>query len=398
MKTMKLGELARIYNGNSINEKVKKENFFGLSDGTPYIATKDISYSFSVDYENGVSIPSKNANEFKLAKSGSVLICAEGGSAGRKMAIIDRDIFFGNKLFCFDCGSQLQSKYLFYYLQASTFQNLFKSSITGIIGGVSLEKVRNLPIFLPTIERQNEVVEKLDRVLAEIRKELSIGGEALANLRSLLDSKLEEEFLTLVDNSGTVRADSVVDVRDGTHDSPSYVESGYPLITSKNLQNGLIDFSNISFIEEDDYHAINRRSKVDVGDLLFAMIGTIGNPVVIKENPVFAIKNVALFKRNAKYDMTFLSYYLRTPRMKDKFEREAKGSTQRFLGLGYLRSLDIPNIEIEDQISFVNRLRQIEDEIVVLESLLKNKLNLLQELQDSFFSQVFIEENEGVVA
>jgi type I restriction enzyme S subunit len=84
VKSIRLGEVAKIYNGNSINERVKAQNFIGLSEGTPYIATKDISYTFQVDYENGVKIPESNSSEFKLARKGSVLLCAEGGSAGRK--------------------------------------------------------------------------------------------------------------------------------------------------------------------------------------------------------------------------------------------------------------------------------------------------------------------------
>ena len=87
----------------------------------------------------------------------------------------------------------------------------------------------------------------------------------------------------------------VYDVRDGTHDSPKYVKEGYALITSKNLKNDSLNYDNVNYITEQDYISINKRSKVDVGDVLFAMIGTIGNPIVIKDEPDFAIKNVALF-------------------------------------------------------------------------------------------------------
>src|SRR5690606_9492420 len=85
----------------------------------------------------------------------------------------------------------------------------------------------------------------------------------------------------------------VYDVRDGTHDSPKYQDEGYPLITSKNLKDGIITFDKIKYISEEDYISINKRSKVDIGDVLFAMIGTIGNPTVITEEPNYAIKNVA---------------------------------------------------------------------------------------------------------
>src|SRR5262249_7974376 len=72
----------------------------------------------------------------------------------------------------------------------------------------------------------------------------------------------------------------VCDVRDGTHDSPKYVREGYPLITSKNLKNGFIDFTSVNLISREDLDAINKRSKVDAGDILMPMIGTIGNPVI----------------------------------------------------------------------------------------------------------------------
>ena len=76
------------------------------------------------------------------------------------------------------------------------------------------------------------------------------------------------------------RMGSYLDVRDGTHDTPKYVLEGIPLVTSKNLCNGKIDFSTAKFISREDHLAISLRSKVDAGDIMYAMIGSIGNPVL----------------------------------------------------------------------------------------------------------------------
>ena len=260
----------------------------------------------------------------------------------------------------------------------------------------SLSKIR---IPVPSLEKQGEIVEKLDSAFAVIEEAKSQTSLSLQRLTKLLDAKFEEVFITLEAEFGLVQSGTIIDVRDGTHDSPSYVDSGYPLITSKNLQDGLIDFSKVSFIKEKDYQQINRRSKVEVGDLLFAMIGTIGNPVVVKEVPLFAIKNVALFKGNPKYDMTFLSFYLRTPKIREKFEREAKGTTQRFLGLGYLRTLDIPHVPIENQHDTAIKLEQFESELKKLELNLKQRLENFIELNNSILSSGFtIDSREEEVA
>ncbi len=98
--------------------------------------------------------------------------------------------------------------------------------------------------------------------------------------------------------SNLEKLEDICDVRDGTHDSPKYVNEGYPLITSKNVTNGTIDFNNVNNISSEDYEKINRRSFVDDGDILMPMIGTIGKPIIVVKNRDFAIKNVALIKFN----------------------------------------------------------------------------------------------------
>lgn len=45
----------------------------------------------------------------------------------------------------------------------------------------------------------------------------------------------------------------VADVRDGTHDSPKYINDGYPLLTSKNVGNGYINYDDAKCISEKDY-------------------------------------------------------------------------------------------------------------------------------------------------
>ena len=181
----------------------------------------------------------------------------------------------------------------------------------------------------------------------------------------------------------------VYDVRDGTHDSPKYVNEGYALITSKNLKNDSLNYDNVNYITEQDYININKRSKVDVGDVLFAMIGTIGNPIVIKDEPDFAIKNVALFKVPENQDSYFLKYYLDSSIVIDKMSKDAKGATQKFVGLGYLRNFPIPLPPLPEQ----QRIVSILDEAFACiersrNAAIKNLKNA-KELFESYLQGVF---------
>ena len=47
----------------------------------------------------------------------------------------------------------------------------------------------------------------------------------------------------------------------------------YMLITSKNMLIESISFDDVNYITEEDYNNINKRSKVDDGDIIMPMIG-----------------------------------------------------------------------------------------------------------------------------
>lgn len=175
-----------------------------------------------------------------------------------------------------------------------------------------------------------------------------------------------------------------MDVRDGTHDSPKYVSDGYPLVTSKNLVNGKIDFSTCTFISKEDHNAISKRSAVEEGDILYAMIGTIGNPVVVEKSHEFSIKNVALFKfNNNNVFNRYIFHFLNSTLAERQFNRNSRGGTQKFVSLGNIRDLQIPLPPLAEQ----KRIAAILDKA---DSLRRKNQQAIQ-LADQFLRAVFLE-------
>ena len=63
MNTVKLIDIATIYNGNSINKTVKQEKYMKDVPGWNYIGTKDVGFDGKVTYKNGVIIRSCDADD-----------------------------------------------------------------------------------------------------------------------------------------------------------------------------------------------------------------------------------------------------------------------------------------------------------------------------------------------
>ena len=202
---------------------------------------------------------------------------------------------------------------------------------SGSMKNIAKPQLLSLPIPLPPLEVQKEIVAEIE------------GYQKVINgARAVLDNY--RPHIPIHPDWPLVELGEVCDVRDGTHDSPKYVLEGYPLITSKNLKNGFIDFTDVNLITREDLDAINKRSKVDEGDLLMPMIGTIGNPIVADASCEYAVKNVALIKfpKGCQVDNRFLKDLLDSAAMQDRFQRQASGSTQKFIPLGFIRKLEIP--------------------------------------------------------
>jgi type I restriction enzyme, S subunit len=162
---LQLGETGNIFNGNSVSA-TKKGELSKITDGLPFIATKDVGYGWDkLVYDNGLRVPLTD-ERYKVARTNAIFICAEGGSAGKKIGICDRPICFGNKLFANETWSSINPRYLMFVYLSTFFYEEFSALMTGIIGGISKSKFLGIPVPLPPFAEQNRIVAKVDELMA----------------------------------------------------------------------------------------------------------------------------------------------------------------------------------------------------------------------------------------
>ena len=160
-----------------------------------------------------------------------------------------------------------------------------------------------------------------------------------------------------------VRADQFCEsVRDGTHDTPKEVECGYKLVTAKHIRDGQVYPNEAYSISEKDYIKINERSKVEQWDVVMSMIGNgLGRTAVIKDNPSYAIKNLALFKIGDEVKAKWLHYYLSSESGQGLIYNSLQGSGQPFISLNLLRAFPIPMPPYETMSKIISCLSKYDD-------------------------------------
>ena len=283
------------------------------------------------------------------------------------------------------CSDDIFNEYLYYFLKGKTdYLNSLGRGAT--FKEISKSIVENIEIRLPALEEQKQIA----RQFGEIYRLISLRKQQLARLDELVKARFVELFGDTILNPFGWKKDllgAVCDVRDGTHDSPQYYESGYPLVTSKNVTGGKIDLTDCSLICEADFKKINERSKVDIGDIIMPMIGTVGKPVIVDIEPNFAIKNVSLIKFKA--DSRVLNIYIRALLQSDYFDdavlSKVRGGTQKFISLGDIRKLEVlvPPMELQEQ--FATFIKQTDKSKLAIQQSLDKLETLKRSLMQKYF-------------
>ena len=327
-------------------------------EDTPLIRIRDVKRGFSETFYIG-EIP----DGYKVME-GDYLVGMDGefniGQWGKRPGVLNQRVCKMNS-----SSSELINQYMYYFMKVC-LKSIEDETPFVTVKHLSAKRINQIQIPLPPLSTQLAIVSELDKINELIR----LKKEQLKDFDNLAQSLFYEMFGDPVENEKgweVKKLNDICDVRDGTHDSPKYLQnSEYILITSKNIVNGSIDFENVNYISEEDYIKINKRSKVDNGDIIMPMIGTIGNPIIahIDGTHKFCIKNVALIKflADSTVNNMFIVNLMRCSSFSSYLLNQNKGGTQKFVALGAIRKLPIPLPPLSLQRLFAQRIEQIERE------------------------------------
>lgn len=264
-----------------------------------------------------------------------------------------------------------------------------------------------IPTIKPNTKEQIKISDFLDRKRKQIEKIKSTILQEIQTLEDYKKSVITEAVTKGLDKNvemkdsgiewigeipkhwNTIKAKILFNIKDGTHDTPKYVEKDMnkdtkPLITTRNIKKNIIDFESANHISYEDFKSIYKRSDVEKYDLIMPMIGTIGSPVIVDTDKKFAIKNVALLKMNKdKYFSKYIYYQFHSEYVEQQMRVNTKGGVQFFVSMeviSRLYMLTIKRNEIVEIVNYLNKKTKLIDESIEAK---QKQLEVLEEYKKS---------------
>lgn len=171
-KTCQLGELVTFTSGGTPSKK-KAEYWNG---SIPWISAKTmkdehISTSDLMISEEGLK------NGSRLAPQGSILFLIRGSGLfnGIPICLVDKPVAFNQDVKCINSISEIENKYVFYWLlsQASTLSAIVGVTTIGA-GKFDMDVIKRLEISYPEKEVRNEIIRIADAISDKIRLNTAI--------------------------------------------------------------------------------------------------------------------------------------------------------------------------------------------------------------------------------
>lgn len=395
--TKKLSEIAKTTSGWTPSRD-KKEFWWGV---IPWLKSWELSDNLNITQsEEFITEEWLNNSSTKIFKKGTLLIAMYGATAGKLWILwIDATT---NQAVCSiqNNYNQFVEKYIYYFL-FSIRERIIKDSFWWAQPNISKWYLDKLEIPLPPLSIQSRIVAKLDEAFGNIDKQIELLKGNIEDVEIMKKSvmgkvfeiwKYEMKKLNEICNK----------ITDGSHNPPKWIESGIPMISSRNLEDNNINFDNIRFISEADYIIENKRTCVDEWDILLSIVWTIWKVCIVRsEFWRFTMqRSLSVLKINQEKVLPFfIYYYLNSDFVQKELNDGANWAAQKWIYLNQIKEITIPFPSLPRQHEIVAHLDAVFDKTRILRSEYESQIQDLEIMKQSLLEEAFagrlVQENEA---
>jgi type I restriction enzyme S subunit len=141
-----------------------------------------------------------------------------------------------------------------------------------------------------------------------------------------------------------------------------FQKTGIKFVKIENIINGQISEASIKQFISSEANENQKRAKLESGDILFSIAGTIGNVCLIKEEDLPANTNqaVAIIRGTSQcFDPKFLQFFLKSKMALDQVTTKARGGAMNNVSLDDIRDIIVPLPPRSEQQRIIARVESL---------------------------------------
>ncbi|WP_417210500.1 restriction endonuclease subunit S [Antarctobacter sp.] len=272
-------------------------------------------------------------------------------------------------------------------------QPTIKGSAGAVFDSINKAGIESLPIPLPPLEEQQRIVAVLDEAFEGLARARAHAEANLQNARELFDNFATGIFSqTLEEHGQTTLKDVCEFITDGTHQTPTYFDSGFLFLSAKNIKDGQLDWKDVKYIDEVQHIAMQKRLAPRLGDLLIRKNGAgYGAAALVDRDVIFDVYvSLAVLRPKNFILPEYMLQFANSSFAQSQFKDRIKGQGVPNLHLQEIRQvkLPVPN-DIRVQKDIADKIQTAFEAIRVVESTYQKKLQDLDDLRRSLLQKAF---------
>ena len=301
--------------------------------------------------------------EYYSLQANDIVIGMDGSRVGKNKARIkeeDLPLLLAQRVACVRHNELAEQDYLYYNIFSKKFIDYVNSIHTGsAIPHISQKQIEDYKILLPNLETQRRIasiLSSLDRKI-ELNNKINADLEEMAqaifknwfvDFEPFKDGKFVDSELGMIPEGWKVVTLDDLTSKFGTGLNPrkNFVlgHGNNYYVTIKNMGNNRIYLNDrCDKVDDEALAKINKRSKLQKGDLLFSGIGTIGRVAMVVDDPINWNTSESVFNMHPidTVSSEFIYLLLLSDKFQQYVQQNAQGGVQQGIRMASLKAFQL---------------------------------------------------------
>jgi type I restriction enzyme S subunit len=282
-------------------------------------------------------------------------------------------------------SEEIEKDFLYWLLRTSDYQGFIHGAATGTsVKHTSPTTIKQYKFLLPELPEQKAIA----AVLSSLDDKIDLLHRQHKTLEAMAETLFKQWFVVEArEDWEEFKLKSIVHhVKPGTNYQPKRLENGIPFLNVRNLKNGFLDLSDVTYISEEEYIRVHKAWQPEENDVLISRIGTLGIVAVISKRDLPVAVHYNMINIKAKSTSYQFIYFI----LKSNYFRELYFSNIRQSVQEYVAIEDVENINLKLPINshFFKEKEKTFNQLYSKISINESQIQTLETLRDTLLPKL----------